>query len=76
MGKGMSWRERMDLWNKLATSSKKERYEDVRNFSKAYKQVRGVMLGPEYVAAKRNEPAASEAHRRRSEGAMTRPAQQ
>jgi hypothetical protein len=76
MGKGMSWRERMDLWDKLAASSKKERYEDVRNFSKAYKQVRAMVLGARYVAAKRDEPAAREARRRRIAHALARPHEQ
>jgi hypothetical protein len=76
MSKTLSWRQRMELWNKLEASSKKERYKDVRNFCKAYKQVRAVVLESGYVAAKRNELAARDARRRRIKGAMTRPTQQ
>lgn len=71
MGKGMSWRERMELWNKLAASSKKERYEDVRNFSKAYKQVRALVLEPGYKVARRDERVAREARRRRIDDTLT-----
>jgi hypothetical protein len=50
-GKDWSWRKRMDLWNQSEASSKKERYDDVRNFRKAYMQVRALVLEPNYISA-------------------------
>ena len=64
-GKDMSWRKRMDLWNQSEASREEERYEDVRNYRKAYMQVRALVLEPEYISAERNELAARDARRRR-----------
>lgn len=70
-GKGHSWRKRMDLRNKLEASSEEERYEDERNFRKAYLQVRTLVLEPGYKAPKRKERVARDARRRRIESALT-----
>jgi hypothetical protein len=70
-GKQLSWRKRMDLWNQSEASSKKERYEDVRNFRKAYMQVRARVLEPEYISAERNKRASRDARRRRIERELT-----
>lgn len=52
MGEGASWRECMEQWNELHSE---EKYKDVRNFSKAYKEVRECVLEPGYTAVERNE---------------------
>ena len=70
-GKELSWRKRMDLWNQSEASSKEERYEDVRNFRKAYKQVRALVLEPEYISAERNKRASRIARRRRIQNELT-----
>lgn len=70
-GKELSWRKRMELWNQSEASSKKERYEDVRNFRKAYMQVRALVLEPEYISAQRNKLAARDARRRRIQNELT-----
>ena len=70
-GKVLSWRKRMDLWNRSEASSKKERYEDVRNFRKAYMQVRALVLEPNYISAERNKRAARIARRRRIQNELT-----
>ena len=70
-GKDLSWRKRMDLWNQSEASSKEERYEDVRNFRKAYMQVRALVLEPEYISAQRNKLAARDARRRRIQNELT-----
>jgi hypothetical protein len=71
MGKDLSWRKRMDLWNQSEASSKKELYEDVRNFRKAYMQVRALVLEPEYISAERNKRASRIARRRRIRNELT-----
>jgi hypothetical protein len=70
-GKDWSWRKRMALWNQSEASSKKERYEDVRNFRKAYMQVRALVLEPKYISAERNKLAARDARRRRIQNELT-----
>jgi hypothetical protein len=70
-GKDMSWRKRMDLWNQSEASREKERYEDVRNFRKAYMQVRALVLEPEYISAERNKLAARIARRCRIQNELT-----
>jgi hypothetical protein len=70
-GKYWSWRKRMALWNQSEASSKKERYEDVRNFRKAYMQVRALVLEPKYISAERNELASRIARRRRIQNELT-----
>lgn len=70
-GKDLSWRKRMDLWNRSEASRKKERYEDVRNFRKACKQVRELVLEPNYISAERNERASRIARRRRIQNELT-----
>jgi hypothetical protein len=75
--KGKSWRKRMDLWNESEASHKRKGYKDVRNFRKAYVQVRKVVLEPGYVTkARPNETRAREARRRRIVDALVRPEQQ
>jgi hypothetical protein len=70
-GKDWSWRKRMALWNQSEASRKEERYEDVRNFRKAYMQVRALVLEPKYISAERNELAARIARRRRIQNELT-----
>ena len=70
-GKDLTWRKCMDLWNQSGASSKKERYEDVRNFRKAYKQVRVLVLEPNYISAERNRRASRIARRRRIQNELT-----
>ena len=70
-GKDMSWRKRMDLWNQSEASREKERYEDVRNFRKAYMQVRALVLEPKYISAERNKRASRIARRRRIQNELT-----
>lgn len=70
-GKGWSWRKRMDLWNQSEASSETERYEDVRNFRRAYLQVRALVLEPKYISAERNKLAARIARRRRIQNELT-----
>ena len=70
-GKDWSWRKRMALWNQSEASSKKERYEDGRNFRKAYMQVRALVLEPNYISAERNKLAARIARRRRIQNELT-----
>jgi len=70
-GKDWSWRKRMAVWNQSEASSKKERYEDVRNFRKAYMQVRALVLEPKYISAERNERASRIARRRRIQNELT-----
>jgi hypothetical protein len=70
-GKDWSWRKRMDLWNRSEASSETERYEDVRNFRKAYMQVRALVLEPKYFSAERNKRAARIARRRRIQNELT-----
>jgi hypothetical protein len=70
-GKDMSWRKRMALWNQSEASSKEERYKDVRNFRKAYMQVRALVLEPNYISAERNKRASRIARRRRIENELT-----
>ncbi len=70
-GKDMSWRKRMDLWNQSEASREKERYEDVRNFRKAYMQVRALVLEPNYISAERNKRASRIARRRRIQNELT-----
>ena len=72
VGKGRSWRKRMNLWNEFEALSEEERYKDERNFRKAYLQVRALVLEPGYIAAKANERAAREARRRRIERTLRR----
>jgi hypothetical protein len=67
----MSWRKRMDLWNQSEASSKEERYKDVRNFRKAYMQVRALVLEPNYISAERNKRASRIARRRRIQNELT-----
>jgi hypothetical protein len=61
MGEGASWRECMQQWNELHPE---EKYKDVRNFSKAYKEVRECVIEPGYTALERDEGAAREDRRR------------
>ena len=61
----------MALWKQSEASSKKERYEDVRNFRKAYMQVRALVLEPKYISAERNKLAARIARRRRIQNELT-----
>ena len=70
-GKDLSWRKRMALWNQSEASGKKEWYEDVRNFRKAYMQVRALVLESEYISAQRNKLAARGARRRRIQNEST-----
>ena len=70
-GKDWSWRKRMALWNQSEASSKKERYEDVRNIRKAYMQVRALVLEPKYISAERNKRASRDARRRRIQNELT-----
>ena len=70
-GKDLSWRKRMDLWNQSEASSKEERYKDVRNFRKAYMQVRALVLEPNYISAERNKRASRIARRRRIQNELT-----
>ena len=70
-GKDLSWRKRMDLWNQSEASSKEERYKDVRNFRKAYMQVRALVLEPNYISAQRNKRASRFARRRRIHNDLT-----
>jgi hypothetical protein len=70
-GRDWSWRKRMDLWNQSEASSKEERYEDVRNFRKAYMQVRALVLEPNYISAERNKRASRIARRRRIHNDLT-----
>ncbi len=57
----MSWRERMDLWNDLYPW---KQYEDPRNFSKACKQVRRLVLEPKYTRSTNDDEVARENRRR------------
>jgi hypothetical protein len=61
MGEGASWRECMEQWNEL--HPEEEKYKDVRNFSKAYKEVREYVLEPGYTALEPDERAAREERR-------------
>lgn len=61
MMEGWSWHERMDWWNELHPG---EQYEDVRNFRKAYREVRARVLEPGYTPAKQDKKAAREERRR------------
>jgi hypothetical protein len=70
-GKDLSWRKRMDLWNQSEASSKEERYKDVRNFRKAYMQVRALVLEPNYISAERNKRASRDGRRRRIQNELT-----
>jgi hypothetical protein len=72
-GKDWSWRKRMAVWNQSEASSKEERYEDVRNFRKAYMQIRELVLEPEYISVERNERASRIARRRRIQNELTSP---
>ena len=60
MMEGWSWRERMDWWNELHPG---ERYEDVRNFRNAYREVRARVLEHGYTPAEQDEKAAREERR-------------
>jgi hypothetical protein len=55
MGEGLSWRECMNLWNDYHPT---DEYKDPRNFSKAYKEVRAVVLEPGYQAEQQDLEAA------------------
>jgi hypothetical protein len=55
MGEGLSWRERMDLWNEFHPD---KQYEDRSNFRRAYLEVRAQVLEPGYAAPERDEEAA------------------
>jgi hypothetical protein len=70
-GRDLSWRKRMELWNQSEASSENERYEDVRNFRKAYLQVRALVLEPNYISAERNKRASRIARRRRIQNELT-----
>jgi hypothetical protein len=72
-GKDWSWRKRMAVWNQSEASSKEEQYEDVRNFRKAYMQIRELVLEPEYISVERNERASRIARRRRIQNELTSP---
>jgi len=56
MGEGLSWRERMNLWNEFHS----RQYKDRANFSKAYRDIRGSVLEPGYSVTERDEEAVRE----------------
>ena len=60
MGEGLSWRERMNLWNELHP----RQYDDRANFSKACREIRATVLEPGYSVAERDEEAEGENRRR------------
>jgi hypothetical protein len=68
-GEGISWRECMDLWNE---HNPEETYKDPRNFSKAYKQVREVVLEPGYQPEQQDQEAARKDRRERIKRNITR----
>jgi hypothetical protein len=67
MGKGLSWRERMDSWNEWEALNADEEYTDRRNFGRAYNEVRGAVLEPGYAQQRRNDEHSRDERRRRIE---------
>jgi hypothetical protein len=61
MGEGLSWQERMNLWNEFHSTQ----YKDRRNFSKAYREIRESVLEPGYSVAKQDDETAREDRRNR-----------
>jgi hypothetical protein len=68
-GEGTTWRECMDSWNE---HNSEEKYEDVRNFSKAYRQVRALVLEPGYHVARKDQTALRKDRRQRVKRDITR----
>jgi hypothetical protein len=57
MGEGLSWSERMGLWNEFHPD---KQYKDRGNFSKACREVRSQVLSPGYTAVEKDEQSARE----------------
>jgi len=68
-GEGSSWRECMDLWNE---HNPEEKYEDLRNFSKACRQVRQLVLEPAYHIAREDCTAVRKERRQRVKSEIRR----
>jgi hypothetical protein len=68
-GEGNTWRECMDLWN---VHNPEEKYKDLRNFRKAYRQVRALVLEPGYHVAQKDQTAVREDRRQRIKRDITR----
>lgn len=69
IGEGLSWRERMELWNEWE-ALEGERYEDRSNFRQAYNEVRNAVLDPGYAPLQQGEAAV--ARRRHIERVLRR----
>jgi len=68
-GEDTSWRECMDLWNE---QNPEETYKDPRNFRKAYRQVRALVLEPGYHVAQKDHTAVRKDRRQRVKREITR----
>jgi hypothetical protein len=72
MCEGLSWRECMDRWNDYLPTLPTDEYKDPRNFSRAYRQVREVVLEPGYQPEQQDQEAARKDRRERIRRNITR----
>jgi hypothetical protein len=71
LAQGLSWRERMNLWNGLYTGDDEYQYMERSNFRRACEKARRLLRTPGYAQAPHGEQVSDEVRRRHIEDHVT-----